>query len=529
MADVSREFLTASRGEIHSRLSVARLYEEAVRRGEAAIAAEGPLVASTGEHTGRSPNDRFIVRRAPSAEHVDWGPVNKPLAPEHFDRLHRKMLAAAAERDLFVFDGFAGADPDCRLSVRVISERAWHSLFARNMFLRAASETELQDFKPDYTVVDFPSVRADPRTDGTNSATFIALDLERHLTLIGGSEYAGEMKKSMFSVMNYLMPQRGVLSMHCSANYGADRSDCALFFGLSGTGKTTLSADPERTLVGDDEHGWSDRGIFNVEGGCYAKVIRLDPQGEPEIYETTRRFGTVLENVVFDPETRKLDLDDDSRTENTRASYPLSHLEHVDVGGNAGHPRTIVFLTCDAFGVLPPISRLDESQAMYHFLSGYTAKVAGTERGVTEPSATFSACFGAPFMPLPASTYAELLGDKVRRHGAKVWLVNTGWARGPYGVGSRIKLAYTRRMIHAALDGSLTNAPTRTHPVFGLVYPTVLSGVPGDVLDPRQGWGDPQAYDQYARRLAAMFTENFQSLGVGASEAVRASAPRVAV
>ncbi len=529
MVEVSEEFLSANRRVVHRRLSVARLYEEAVRRGEAAIAAGGPLVASTGEHTGRSPNDRFVVRRAPSADLVDWGPVNKPLAPEHFDRLHRKMLAAAADRDLFIFDGFAGADPACRLNVRVISERAWHSLFVRNMFLRAANEAELADFVPDYTVVDIPSVLADPETDGTNSTTFIALDLERHLTLIGGSEYAGEMKKSMFSVMNFLMPQRGVLSMHCSANYGADPSDCALFFGLSGTGKTTLSADPARTLIGDDEHGWSDRGIFNIEGGCYAKVIRLDPLGEPEIYATTRRFGTVLENVVFDPETRKLDLDDDSRTENTRASYPLSHLEHVDVGGNAGHPTSVVFLTCDAFGVLPPISRLDESQAMYHFLSGYTAKVAGTERGVTEPSATFSACFGAPFMPLPASAYAKLLGEKVRRHRVDVWLVNTGWARGPYGQGSRIKLAYTRRMIHAALDGSLTDVPTRTHPVFGLAYPTVIEGVPGDVLDPREGWSDPQAYDQYARRLARMFTDNFESLGGSASEAVQAAAPRVAV
>ncbi len=527
MADVSREFLTACRGTIYSRLSVARLYEEAVRRGEAAIAAEGPIVASTGEHTGRSPNDRFVVRRSPSSDAVDWGPVNKAIDPEHFARLYDKMLAAAAERDLFVFDGFAGADPDCRLSVRVISERAWHSLFARNMFLRAADPSELEGFEPDYTVVDIPSVLADPETDGTNSTTFIALDLERHLTLIGGSEYAGEIKKSMFSVMNFLMPRRGVLSMHCSANYGADRSDSALFFGLSGTGKTTLSADPKRTLIGDDEHCWSDDGIFNIEGGCYAKVIRLDPEGEPEIYATTRRFGTVLENVVFDEESRELDLDDDSRTENTRASYPLSHLEHVDVGGIAGHPGAVVFLTCDAFGVLPPISRLTEAQAMYHFLSGYTAKVGGTERGVTEPTATFSACFGAPFMPLPPSAYARLLGEKVRRHGASVWLVNTGWTGGPYGEGRRIELAYTRRMIHAALDGSLRDAPMRTHPVFGLAYPTALDGVPAEVLDARRSWADAKAYDRYARRLARMFTENFASFEDTVSEEVLAAAPRV--
>ena len=530
MADVSREFLSCNRqGNIYRRLSVARLYEEAVRRGEAAIAAEGPLVAATGEHTGRSPNDRFLVRRAPSMHSVDWGPVNKALEPERFDRLYNKMQAAAAERDLFVFDGHVGADPSCRLNVRVITERAWHSLFARNMFLRAPDAAALDGFVPDYTVVDIPSVLADPETDGTNSSTFIALDLERHLTLIGGSEYAGEIKKSMFSVMNFLMPQRGVLSMHCSANYGADRSDSALFFGLSGTGKTTLSADPARTLIGDDEHCWCDHGIFNIEGGCYAKVIRLDPQGEPEIYATTRRFGTVLENVVFDPESRELDLDDDSGTENTRACYPLSHLEHVDVGGIAGHPSSVVFLTCDAFGVLPPISRLDEAQAMYHFLSGYTAKVGGTERGVTEPTATFSACFGAPFMPLPPSAYAELLGEKVRRHRVSVWLVNTGWTRGPFGQGRRIELLYTRRMIHAALDGSLTNVPMRTHPVFGLAYPTALDGVPEEVLDPRRSWSDPQAYDQYARRLAGMFTENFAGLGGTASAAVLAAAPRVAV
>ncbi len=529
MVEVSEEFLSPARRVVHRRLSVARLYEEAVRRGEASIAAEGPLVASTGELTGRSPNDRFLVRSSPSAELVDWGAVNRPLEPELFERLHRRMLAAAAERDLFVFDGFAGADPACRLNVRVISERAWHSLFARNMFLRAADEEELSDFRPDYTVVDLPSVQADPETDGTNSTTLIALNLERHLTLIGGSEYAGEIKKSMFSVMNYLMPRQGVLSMHCSANYGTDPSDVALFFGLSGTGKTTLSADPARTLIGDDEHCWSDRGIFNIEGGCYAKVIRLDPVGEPEIYATTRRFGTVLENVVFDPDTRELDLDDASRTENTRASYPLSHLEQVDVGGRAGHPRAIVFLTCDAFGVLPPISRLDESQAMYHFLSGYTAKVAGTERGVTEPAATFSACFGAPFMPLPAAAYADLLGEKVRRHRVDVWLVNTGWTRGPYGQGSRIRLAHTRRMIHAALDGSLANVPMRTHPVFGLACPTAVEGVPGDVLDPRQSWGDPQAYDQHARRLARMFIDNFERIGGSASAAVQAASPRVTV
>lgn len=527
MADVSREFLTACRGTVYSRLSVARLYEEAVRRGEAAIAAEGPLVASTGEHTGRSPNDRFVVRRSPSSEAVDWGTVNQALEPERFDRLYRKTLAAAAERDLFVFDGFAGADPDCRLSVRVISERAWHSLFARNMFLRAADPSALEGFVPDYTVVDIPGVLADPETDGTNSTTFIALDLERRLTLIGGTEYAGEIKKSMFSVMNYLMPRRGILSMHCSANYGADRSEPALFFGLSGTGKTTLSADPARTLIGDDEHCWCDDGIFNIEGGCYAKVIRLDPEGEPEIHATTRRFGTVLENVVFDEKSRELDLDDDSRTENTRASYPLGHLERVDVGGTAGHPSAVVFLTCDAFGVLPPISRLNEAQTIYHFLSGYTAKVGGTERGVTEPTATFSACFGAPFMPLPASTYARLLGEKVRRHGTSVWLVNTGWTGGPYGQGRRIELAYTRKMIHAALDGRLDEARMCTHSVFGLAYPTALDGVPEDVLDARRSWADPQAYDEYARRLAAMFTDNFESLAAAVSEEVLAAAPRV--
>ncbi len=530
MADVPGSFSVACRRQgVFERLSVARLYEEAVRRGEAAIAVGGPLVASTGEHTGRSPKDRFLVRREPSANMVDWGAVNQPMDPERFDRLHGKMKAAAAERDLFVFDGFAGADPSCQLRVRVITERAWHSLFARNMFLRAPNAAALDGFEPDFTVVDIPSVTADPQADGTNSSTFIVTDLERRLTLIGGTEYAGEMKKSMFGVMNYLMPQRGVLSMHCSANYGERRSESALFFGLSGTGKTTLSADPARTLIGDDEHCWSDDGIFNIEGGCYAKVIRLDPAGEPEIYATTRRFGTVLENVVYDPDTRELDLNDDSLTENTRASYPLTHLEHVDAGGVAGHPRAVVFLTCDAFGVLPPVSRLDEAQAMYHFLSGYTAKVGGTERGVTEPAATFSACFGAPFMPLPPAVYADLLARKVRRHGASVWLVNTGWTKGPYGQGQRIGLAETRRIIHAVLDGSLDRTPMQVHPVFGLRFPSVLDGVAPDVLDPRRSWSDPKAYDEHARRLAQMFTANFESLGCVASEAVRQAAPRIAM
>ena len=513
-------------GTAHWNLPPAQLYEQAVRRGEGWIAADGPLIAHTGKHTGRSPNDKFVVREASSESDLWWGDVNRPFAPEAFDRMLEKVRAHFAERDLFVLDAYAGADSRYRLPVRVITEFAWHNLFARNMFIREEDPGALEGFEPGFTVIDAASLKADPEVDGTNSETFILLNLAKRLVLIGGTRYAGEIKKSIFTVMNHVLPGRGVLSMHCSANYGADKDDVALFFGLSGTGKTTLSADPERTLIGDDEHGWSDDGVFNIEGGCYAKVIRLSPSGEPEIYGTTKRFGTIIENVVFDAESRCLDLDDATLTENTRSSYPVTQLGNVDLGGVAAHPKNVVFLTCDAFGVLPPIARLTEAQAMYHFLAGYTAKVAGTERGVTEPKATFSACFGAPFLPRHPGVYAEMLGAKLREHGSKVWLVNTGWTGGPHGVGERMALGHTRRMVAAALAGELDDVPTSPDPVFGLAVPASIEGVPSGVLSPRDAWSDPAAYDEQAGRLAAMFRKSFEAYASGVSEEVRAAGPR---
>jgi phosphoenolpyruvate carboxykinase (ATP) len=510
---------------VYWNLPPARLVELAVQRGEAKLAAEGPLVCLTGQHTGRSPNDRFIVRDAETDGDIWWGDVNKPFDREKLDALFERALEHVKERDLFVFDGYAGADSRYRLNVRVITENAWHNLFARNMFIREESGDVLSSFEPSFTVLNVASLDAEPQRDGTRTSTFILLDLAKRRVLIGGTQYAGEIKKSIFSVMNYYLPKQGVFPMHCSANYGATKDDVALFFGLSGTGKTTLSADPNRTLIGDDEHGWTDQGVFNFEGGCYAKVIRLSPEGEPEIYETTRTFGTVLENVVMDPESRRLDLDDERNTENTRSSYPLTQLGQVDLGGQAGHPRNIVFLTCDAFGVLPPISRLTEEQAMYHFLSGYTAKVAGTEKGVTEPKVTFSTCFGAPFMPLHPGVYAGLLGEKMKKHGAKVWLLNTGWTGGPVGTGQRIKLGYTRRMVTAALTGELDNAETWGDPIFGLHVPKQVEGVPDQVLRPRETWKDPAAYDAKASQLADMFAENFKKYESGVSEEVKAAGP----
>jgi phosphoenolpyruvate carboxykinase (ATP) len=521
-------------GTVHWNLPPARLYEEAIRRGEAHVAAEGPLVAHTGSHTGRSPNDKFVVKEAGSEADIWWGNVNKPIEPERFEKLLSRVQNYLVGKDLFVFDGYAGADPRYRINVRVINQNAWQNLFARNMFVREADGPKLEEFKPDFTVLNVPGFLADPERDGTRSETFILLDFSRRMVLIGGTEYAGEIKKSIFTVMNYVLPQRGILSMHCSANYApaaagaADpRPNVALFFGLSGTGKTTLSADPSRTLIGDDEHGWSDDGVFNVEGGCYAKVIRLDPQGEPEIYATTRRFGTVLENVAFDKETHALDLNDQKLTENTRSSYPVTQISNCDLSGQTGHPQHVIFLTADAFGVLPPIAKLTEAQAMYHFLSGYTAKVAGTEKGVTEPSATFSACFGAPFLPLHPGVYAAQLGEKLRRHQAHVWLVNTGWTGGPYGVGSRMKLAYTRRMVSALLAGELDEVETVTDPIFGVAIPRHIEGVPDEVLVPKASWADQDAYDAQAKKLATMFTENFKKYADGVGDAIRDAGPKV--
>lgn len=514
-------------GTVYWNLTTSMLYEQIIRRREGLLAHLGPIVVHTGDHTGRSPNDKFIVKEPTSESDIWWGNINRPIEQHKFDNLYRKMIAYMHNRDIFVFDGHAGADPEYQMPVRIITEYAWHNLFARNMFVREFNPDKLRNHVPEFTVIDMPRFHADPASDGTNSQTFILMDFGKRLVLIGGTEYAGEIKKSIFTVMNYFLPKRGVMAMHCSANYGRDRDDVALFFGLSGTGKTTLSNDMTRTLVGDDEHGWSDDGVFNFEGGCYAKVIRLDPKGEPEIYQTTRSFGTLLENVVVFTDNRRVDLNDDTFTENTRASYPITHIPNASAEGTAGHPKHILFLTADAFGILPPVSRLTRSQAMYHFLSGYTAKVAGTERGVTEPKATFSACFGAPFMPLHPGKYAELLGDKIDMHKSKVWLINTGWTGGPYGVGSRMKLAYTRRMVAAILAGELDKAETFTEPFFNLEVPKHLDGVPDEVLNPRATWEDSAAYDAQAGKLVEMFVKNFKQFEDGVSKDIVEAGPHL--
>jgi phosphoenolpyruvate carboxykinase (ATP) len=509
-------------------LSTPALYEEIVRRREGVIAEDGPVVVRTGKYTGRSPKDKFIIREPGSEANIWWGAVNQPLEQEQFTALKGRMLAYLRGKDLYVQDCFAGADPRYRLNVRVITEQAWHALFMRNLLIRAASEEELVGFAPDFTIICVPHFHSNPETDGTRSETFIGLNFATKEVLIGGTEYAGEMKKSVFTILNYLLPLQNVLSMHCSANYGP-QGDVAIFFGLSGTGKTTLSSDPARTLIGDDEHGWSDHGVFNFEGGCYAKVIRLSEEAEPEIYATTRRFGTILENVTIDSRTRRLDLDDDSLTENTRAAYPMTHIANADVAGVGGHPTNIIMLTADAFGVLPPIARLTAAQAQYYFLSGYTAKVAGTERGVTEPQATFSTCFGAPFIVHPPTLYARLLGERIARHGADVWLVNTGWTGGPAGVGHRMSIAYTRAMVAAALDGSLTNVETAPDPIFGVGVPVSCPGVPPEMLQPRTTWDDPAAYDAKARDLADRFHANFVQFTTSVPPDVAAAGPHVAV
>jgi phosphoenolpyruvate carboxykinase (ATP) len=506
---------------VYWNLTTPELYEEIARRNEGIFSDHGALIVDTGEHTGRAAKDKAIVRDSSSEDNVFWGEVNKEFSREKFDTLKERMMAHAKGRDLFVQDTFAGADPRYRLPVRVITELAWHSLFARTMFI---NDREVADHKPEFTIINFPSFRAEPERDGTRSETFILMDFSQRLVLIGGTSYAGETKKSVFTILNYLLPQRGVMSMHCSANVG-ESGDVAVFFGLSGTGKTTLSADPERQLIGDDEHGWSDDGVFNFEGGCYAKVIKLSAEAEPDIYRTTRMFGTVLENVVYDEETRALDLDDATKTENTRAAYPLTSIPNIVPEGHAGHPQNIIMLTADAFGVLPPVSRLSPEQAMYHFLSGYTAKVAGTERGVKEPEATFSTCFGAPFMVLHPGVYADLLGKKLEQHKVNCWLVNTGWSGGPYGEGQRMKIKYTRAMIRAILSGSLAEVETQPDPIFGLNIPTSCPEVPAEVLVPRNTWKDQEAYDAKARDLARRFNENFKKYSDGVSEAVRAVAP----
>jgi phosphoenolpyruvate carboxykinase (ATP) len=511
-------------GRVHYNLRESHLYEEAVRRGEAVLTADGALVAYTGQHTGRSPKDKFIVRDADTAGSV-WWDNNKPLSREHFDKLLADFVAHAAAKDLFVQDLIGGADPKHALPTRVVTEFAWHSLFIRNLLIRPDLPA-IAAFMPKMTIIDLPSFRADPVRHGTRTETVIAVDFTRMIVLIGGTSYAGEMKKSVFTALNYLLPAKNVMPMHCSANAGPN-GDTAIFFGLSGTGKTTLSADPSRTLIGDDEHGWGEHGVFNFEGGCYAKTIRLSPQAEPEIYATTRRFGTVLENVVLD-ENRVPDLDDGSLTENTRSAYPLHFIANASPTGLAAHPKNIIMLTADAFGVMPPIARLTPAQAMYHFLSGYTAKVAGTEKGVTEPEATFSTCFGAPFMPRHPSEYGELLRALIAKHGVDCWLVNTGWTGGAYGTGRRMPIAATRALLSAALDGSLKAAEFRTDPHFGFAVPVAVPGVDPAILDPRATWADKPAYDRQAKRLVGMFIENFGKFEDHADPSVLGAAPRMA-
>ena len=509
---------------VYWNLTTPALYEEAIRRHEGEVAQQGPIVFRTGQHTGRSPRDKFIVRNRESERDIWWGPVNRPFDPDRFDALHTRLLRYLNGRELFVQDLYAVADRRYRLPLRVISETAYHSLFSRTMFLHPPLGVTMAE-TPQFTVIDVPSFRAEPDRDGTRTDVFIVLNFERRLVIIGGTSYGGEIKKSIFTALNYLLPKQGVFSMHCSANCGP-AGDVALFFGLSGTGKTTLSTDPERTLIGDDEHGWGDEGVFNFEGGAYAKTIRISAQAEPEIYAAVHHFGSVLENVVMDPHTRQLDLDDESLTENTRAAFPLSFIPHVDLSGVGTHPRNIVFLTADAFGVLPPIARLTREQAQYYFLSGYTAKVAGTERGVTEPQPNFSTCFAAPFLVWSPTTYATMLGEKLDRHGSHVWLVNTGWTGGAYGTGSRIDIAATRTMVHAALSGALLDAPTYRDEYFGLTVPKQVPGVPDEILHPADTWQDRDAYDRQARKLASMFAENFsKNFGDQVAPEVEAAGP----
>ncbi|MEW6084238.1 MAG: phosphoenolpyruvate carboxykinase (ATP) [Chloroflexota bacterium] len=505
------------------------LYEEAVYRGEGATTEGGPFVAHTGKHTGRSPNDKFVVKHVDSENNVWWGSHNRPFDGAQFDALFDRMTNYLKGRDVFVQDVYAGADPKYRLNVRFVTEEAWHSMFIRNMFILPQSAEEIKNFTPGFTIVCVPSFKADPGRDGTRSETFILLNFERKLAIIGNTQYAGEMKKSIFTLLNYLLPLQGVMSMHCSANVDPnDSNDVALFFGLSGTGKTTLSADPTRRLIGDDEHGWSDDGIFNFEGGCYAKVIGLSQAAEPQIYATTRMFGTILENVPFDPASRRIDLNDDSITENTRASYPLTFIANSVPEKKAGHPKNIIFLTSDAYGVMPPIARLSVDQALYQFISGYTAKLAGTEAGLgKEPSPTFSACFGGPFMVHHPSKYAELLRQKIEKHGVRCWLVNTGWVGGPYGVGSRISIKYTRALLNAALTGKLNSVKYKVDPVFGFEVPVTCPDVPDEVLDPSSSWKDKADYEVKYKALAQKFIDNFKNFADKTPKQVLEAGPRM--
>ena len=514
----------ATPADLHWNLTTAPLVEFAVQRGEGLLARHGPLVVKTGKHTGRSAQDKFTVRDELTESAIWWNKGNKPMDPAAFDRLHEDFLAALGEKEtLFVQDLYGGSQPEHRVRVRVINELAWHSLFIRTMLVRPEAG-ELSRFEPQYTIIDLPSFKADPQRHGCRSETVIAVNFTKKLILIGGTAYAGEMKKSVFGLLNFLLPAQRIMPMHCSANIG-EHGDTAIFFGLSGTGKTTLSADPSRTLIGDDEHGWSDTAVFNFEGGCYAKMIRLSPEAEPEIYATTKQFGTVLENVVIDPETRELDLDDPALAENSRGAYPIDYIPNSSERNMGPVPKNVVMLTADAFGVLPPISRLTPDQAMYHFLSGYTAKVAGTEIGVTEPEATFSTCFGAPFMPRHPSVYGNLLKERIARFDVDCWLVNTGWTGGKYGVGKRMPIKATRALLNAALDGSLKGGEFRKDPYFGFDVPVAVPGVHSFILNPRDTWADKHAYDSAARKLVSLFIDNFTKFADHVDQGVKEAAP----
>ena len=496
--------------KVYWNLPVEALYEEAVFRNEGKITQQGPLLVNTGKHTARAANDKFIVREGSTEDHVWWGQYNRPYSAGKFNDLFNRVQGFLQGRDLFVQDCFAGADPGYRLPIRIITEYAWHSMFARNMFIPPATNEEFRRHIPEFTVIAVPSFKAFPQIDGTPTNTVIVISFEQKLCIIGNTGYAGEIKKSIFTIMNYLLPLQGVMTMHCSANVG-ENGDVALFFGLSGTGKTTLSADPLRSLIGDDEHGWSDEGVFNFEGGCYAKVIALSASAEPQIYACTRKFGTILENVIFDPVTRLIDLDDDELTENTRASYPLEFIDNAIPAKRAGHPKNVILLTCDASGVMPPIARLTAEQALYHFISGYTSKIAGTEIGLgAEPEITFSTCFGGPFMVHHPAFYADLLRRKILRYGANCWLLNTGWVGGPYGVGKRISIRYTRTLLNAALNGDLLDVDYFTDPVFGFQVPTACPGIPEGVLNPASSWSGEEAYMKRYRSLASRFIDNFE-------------------
>jgi phosphoenolpyruvate carboxykinase (ATP) len=516
--------------DVHWDLTTPELYEHILRRGDGELAHRGALVVDTVPYTGRSPRDKFVVREESTESEIWWGDVNHPMEPEVYDALYQRVGEHLGERELFVQDLYAGADPKNRLSVRAITESPWHSLFCRNMFILRRKfdiSDEVETFVPDFTIVHAPTFQADPERDGTRSEVFICISFDHKVLLIGGTTYAGEMKKSVFSVMNYLLPKRNVLSMHASASVGRTAGDSAVIFGLSGTGKTTLATDPARLMVGDDEIGWGADGVFNIEGGSYAKTINLSPKDEPLIFEAATQFETILENVVISPDTRRPIFSDGSKTENTRCAYPLSHLPNAEPTMTGPHPKNVVFLSADAFGVLPPISLLTREQAMYYFISGYTAKLAGTERGVTVPSATFSPCFGAPFLPLPPSYYANVLAGKIDEHDCRVWMINTGWTGGPSGVGSRIRIPHTRAMLNAALEGALDDAEYVEDPIFGLSVPSSVPGVPSDLLNPRSTWGDPVAFDSQAQKLAGMFVSNFVAYADGVDEAVVKSGPRI--